>query len=566
MNIPDPLSRRAWLQRISGPMLGASIGLGSAGPAVAHGDVATAGPLTSATGGEPVFNIRDFGAQGDGETLDTAAVQAAIDACTAAGGGIVLVPAGTFVIGTVGLKSHVTLHLAPQGRLLGSGDIAHYRAGDGIPPGNGNIVLLSAANADNVAITGPGTIDGNGTKFFTGRGDNTGPGADSSKGYYQRPHLLVFYRCRNLRLRDAFLTNSAYHGVRLLQCERVHIDGVRIHNRVNRNNDGFHFSSCRYVHLVNSDVKCQDDACALFGSNRFVTIANCSFSTRWSIFRFGGGECEDITVTNCLIYETYGCAIKMRAGARTRLENILFSNLVMKDVTGPVSIGLDSTSRRRPDDTRPHVPGIVRNIAFRGLRASVVATGRQHDDLTFESGFRPGETRTCFTLNAVGDEIMENISLSDVHVTYEGGGTPEEAAREVPAIAGEYFEMGTPPAYGLYARNVRGLTLQNVRIEKTQPDARPAVVFDHVTDAAVTGLSAQGDPQAGSLLRFADARDVLLTATRVLTPAPVLLRAEGAASAGITIDGGDLAKAATPVSLGAGVPSAAVRLRGVAPA
>lgn len=561
-----PLSRRAWLERISGPMLGASIGLGLSGPAVAHGDVATAGPLPPTAGGEPVFNIRDHGAKGDGTTPDTAAVQAAIDACTQAGGGIVLVPAGTFVIGTVELKNNVTLHLAPQGRLLGSPDIAHYGAGRGIPPGNGNIVLLSAAEAENIAITGTGTIDGNGKTFFTGRGDNTGPGADSSKGYFQRPHLFVFYKCRNLRLRDVFFTASAYHGIRLLHCERVHIDGVRIHNRVNRNNDGFHFVSCRYVHLVNSDVQCQDDACALFGSNRFVTVANCSFSTRWSIFRFGGGETEDVTVTNCLIYETYGCPIKMRASERARFENIHFSNLVFKDVTGPISIGLDSTSRRRPDDTRPRSPGIVRNISFRGLRASVVATGRQHSDLNFESVFRPGETRTCITLNGVGDEIMENISFSDVHVTYEGGGTPGEATRAMPAIAGEYFEVGTPPAYGLYARNVRGLTLDNVRFEKLQPDARPAVVFDHVTDAAVTGLSAQGDPQAAALLRLADARDVLLSACRVLSPASAFLRAEGAATAGITIDGGALDKAGAPVNLGAGVPSAAVRLQGVNPA
>ena len=562
MNTPlIPLSRRQWLGQVSGPVLAASLG---SGVLAASASAATSTPEPLA--GVRIHNIRDHGAKGDGTTLDTAAIQAAIDACHAARGGIVLVPAGDFLSGTLELKSFVTLHLAAGARLLGSGNPADYHAGKGVPPGNGNIVFIYAANAEHVLIEGTGTIDGNGAKFFTGQGDMTGPGQNSAQGYFQRPHLLIFYRCTNLRIRDVFLTASAYHCLRTLQCQHVHYTGIRIYNRVNKNNDGFHLVSNQYLHLVDCDVQCQDDACALFGSNKWVTITNCSFSTRWSIFRFGGGECEDITVTNCLIYETYGCAIKMRAGARTRLENILFSNLVMKDVTGPVSIGLDSTSRRRPDDTRPHVPGIVRNIAFRGLRASVVATGRQHDDLTFESGFRPGETRTCFTLNAVGDEIMENISLSDVHVTYEGGGTPEEAAREVPAIAGEYFEMGTPPAYGLYARNVRGLTLQNVRIEKTQPDARPAVVFDHVTDAAVTGLSAQGDPQAGSLLRFADARDVLLTATRVLTPAPVLLRAEGAASAGITIDGGDLAKAATPVSLGAGVPSAAVRLRGVAPA
>src|SRR5262249_47966641 len=154
--------------------------------------------------------------------------------------------------------------------------------------------------------------------------------------------------------------------------------------------------------------------------------------------------------------------------------------------------------------------------------------------------FRPGETRSCVVVNGVKDEFLEGISFHDVHVTYEGGGTAEEAAREAPQIAGEYFEIGTPPAYGIYARNVRGLPLHNVRLEVTAPDVRPAIVFDQVVDAAVNGLSAQGSPQAESLLRFVNTRDALLTASRVLTPAAVFLRLEGAANDGITIDGGQL--------------------------
>jgi polygalacturonase len=545
------LSRRAWLERISVPALAATLGAGAASAA----ERATSPP------GPPVFDLRDFGAKGDGTTLDTAAVQAAVDACAGAGGGTVFVPAGDFVIGTVELRANVTLHLAARGRLLGSGDRAHYHAGRGIPPGNGNMVLLSAAEAENVAITGTGTIDGNGAKFFTGHGDNTGPGGNAAAGYSQRPHLLVFHRCRNLRLRDAFFTASAYHAVRILECEHVFIDAIRIHNRVNPNNDGFHFVSSRHVHVTNCDVACQDDACALFGSCQFVTVSSCSFSTRWSVFRFGGGEATDITISDCLIYETYGCPIKLRAGARTRFENIMFSNLVLRDVTGPISIGLDSRSRRRPDDTRPPTSGVVRNIAFRGIRATVVATGRQHADLPFPSQYRPGETRTCITLNGVGDEFLENISFTDVQVTYAGGGTAADAARPMPPIAGEYFEVGTPPAYGLYARNVRGLTLDQVRFAASQPDLRPAVVFDRVTDAAITGLAAPGDPSAGSLLRFTNSRDVLLTGCRVLTPTAVFLRAAGPDSAGLVVDGGDLSKAAAASDCVDGAAAAAIKVR-----
>lgn len=509
-----------------------------------------------------VYNIADFGAVGDGTTLNTVAVQKAIDTCTSENGGTVLVPAGDFVIGTIELKSNVTLQIAAKGRLLGSPKIEDYKAGNNVPPGNGNIVMISAANAENVRIEGPGTIDGNGAKFFTGRGDMTGPGQNSAQGYYQRPHLLIFYRCANLVIRDLFLTASAYHCVRILQCQRVNLDAVRIHNRVNLNNDGFHINSSQYVHVINCDITCQDDACALFGSNKFVTVSNCTFSTRWSVFRFGGGEAENITISNCVIYDTYGCPIKARFGARSRFENILFSNLVMRNVTGPISIGLDST-RRNPNSNSPQpaARGVVRNIKFNSIRAIVVAEGKQHDDLPWPQKFRPGETRQCIVLNGAGEDVLENISFQDVHVSYEGGGTADEAKREVPNMAGEYFEIGTPPAYGLYARNVRGLALNNVRFDVTTPDLRPALVFENVADAALHALSFEGDPRAESLLRFTNVREILLSASRVLTSAAAFLRLVGPDNKDITIDGGDLSKAAKPVVFAAGATSKAVRVR-----
>src|SRR5262245_51505959 len=396
MNNSDDTSlvRREWIKRVSAPLIGASLASGLPGMSGAASEQSNTPAGNDKSSGARVYNVRDYGAKGDGATLDTAAVQSAIDACAGDKGGIVLVPAGDFMVGTIELKSNVTLHLAAQGRLLGSGRAESYRAGNGIPPGNGNIVLISAANAENITIEGAGTIDGNGAKFYTGRGDNTGPGQNSAEGYFQRPHLMVFYRCKNLLIRDVFLTASAYHCSRILQCQRVRLDGVRIYNRVNLNNDGFHINSSEYVHIANCDVVCQDDACALFGSNKYVTVTNCAFSTRWSVFRFGGGQAENITVSNCVIYDTYGCPIKMRCGARARFENITFSNLILKNVTGPISIGLDS-SRGGAGGTAPPAKGVVRNIAFNGIRATVVAQGRQHEDLPWPQKFRPGETRSC---------------------------------------------------------------------------------------------------------------------------------------------------------------------------
>lgn len=513
------------------------------------------------TAGSRIYNIRDFGAAGDGTTLDTAALQAAIDACHGNRGGTVLIPAGDFLIGTTELKSNVTLHLSPQGRLFGSGRHEDYSAGKGVPPGNGNVVLLYAANAENVTIEGRGTIDGQGANFYTGVGDGTGPGGNQGQPRnVERPHLLVFFNCKNLLLRDSFFTRSAYHCCRILRCQYVNIDGIHIYNRVNKNNDGFHFNDSQFANIANCNVVCQDDACALFGSNKFVAVTNCSFSTRWSVFRFGGGEAENITVSNCIIYDTYGCPIKMNCGPRSRFENMLFSNLVLKNVTGPISIDLGSRRRANDDGPAP-APGIVRNIAFNGLRGTVITQPLKHDDEAFDVNVYPGEVRTCIVVNGTGDNTIENVSFTDVQLKFAGGGTAEEAEREVPQIAGEYFEIGTPPAYGLYARNVHGLTLNGMRLETATPDLRPAVVLDHVQDVAIANLSAAGNPQSVSVLRFTDVQDALLTGMRLLTPAAALLQVEGQDSANIVVDGGQLSKADKPLILARGATNTAVKMR-----
>jgi hypothetical protein len=557
MEETNPLSRRQWLGRLAVPAL--------AGATTMIGLDAKASPRdkenVDTLAGARIYNIRDHGAKGDGKTLNTKAIQSAIDKCFNDGGGTVLIPAGEFLSGTLELKSNVTLHLSAAAKLLGSPKREDYTAGKGVPSGNGNIVFLYAVNANNVSIEGNGTIDGNGLAFYNGKGDNTGPGQHGVGGNFDRPHLGIFYQCTRLSMYSIFCTSSAYHCFRILGCKQVHIDGVRIYNRVNRNNDGFHFNNSEYVHLVNSDVLCQDDACALFGSNKFVTITNCTFSTRWSVFRFGGGQSQNIAISNCLIYDTYGCPIKISAG-RASIENFTFSNIVMRNVTGPIGIGFSGTSENSNNNNQDAPKPFIRNIVFNAIRATVVAQPIDHPDIHFGVSVRPGETNSCITLNAMGDYYLENISFTDVHVRYAGGGTAAQAAkRTVPAIAAEYFGVwdaapGGPPAYGLYARNVKGLTLHNVRFEYDQPDARPAVIFDNVQDASINGFSAKGS-EGTELLRFINTKDVLLTATRVLTPASIFLQVEGAASDGIVVDGGDLRKAKSALTFTNGAPTTA---------
>jgi hypothetical protein len=568
------VSRRRWLGAASLPLVAATLLDQSARAADDAGPGAPANPHLA---GARVYNIRDYGAKGDATTLDTDAIQSAIDACTKDQGGTVLVPAGTFLIGPIELKSNVTLHIVAAGKLLGTTDVTKYQPANGIPlrgdwtMGDGNVGLVYAANAENVTIEGAGTIDGQGTQVR----------AAGSSGN-RRPHLSLFYKCTNLTIRDVFMFQSAYHTCRICNSSYVHLDGVRIHSRGVSNNDGFHFISAEHVHMSNCNVRCQDDACALFGSCRFITVTNSSFSTRWSVFRFGGGNVENIAVSNCLMYQVFGCPIKIRCAPGSVYENMSFSNLVFEEVTGPISIGAGPqrpggaprpaavAAEGAPDGATANpqtaaaglaTGAIVRNVTFSNISGTVTTKQGTLGDSGVKSGNNPGELHSCIILNCVEGNTIENVSLSNIQLTFGGGGTAEDAARrEIPPIAAEYFALGAMPAYGLFARNVHGLSLDNIRLQVATPDLRPAVILDRVQDVAILGLSAQGNPEA-ELLRFTNTSDTLITAPRVLAGAAAFLRVEGSQSHGIIVDGGDISKAAKPLDFADGAADTSVKLR-----
>ena len=566
-------TRRQWLGRVPPSAIAAVLGAGFAGEHGLASQSATSSP-SDGDGGARIYNIRKYGARGDGAALDTAALQAAIDACHQDGGGTVLVPAGTFQIGTVELKSNVTLHIAAAGTLLGSADGKQYHAVDAIPLtgdstlNDGNWALLFAVNATNVTIEGAGTIDGQGAKFHSAV---RGAPPPSGLGGNRRPYHLLFHRCDRLTVRDIALVDCAYHSIRVIQSKHVHMNGLYIHNRVNGNNDGFHFISAEYVTVDNCTILSQDDACAMFGSCKFITVTNSVFSTRWSVFRFGGGVAENISISNCVLYDVFGCPIKFQGNEGSRFENISFANLVLQQVTGPIHISLGPRTRQNqgvdeglqpavPRETRP--PAVARNISFSNIHGTVTTNPPQLPETTLTSDPRPGEGHSCITLNCIGDATMENISFDDIHLTFGGGGTEEDAARrDLPQIAGEYFMLGPMPAYGFYARNSHGLTLQNVRLQVSTPEMRPAIIFDQVEDVAVNGLSVQANPAAESALRCINSKQILLTASRLLSPAAVFLQLEGPGNADIKIDGGDLTKAAKVLAYKNGATEKAVRLR-----
>lgn len=572
----DNLERKMLSRRKALPALGVSLGMGLIGGSKLAVESRQSDKAAADDRGARVYNVRDFGARGDGVTLDTAAVQGAIDACATDGGGTVLVPGGVFLIGSLEIKSNVALRIAASGKLLGSGHAKDYHAVDAVPLygdstlEDGNWALIYGVNAINVTIEGPGTIDGQGAQFHSAVRGTPPP---SGLGGNRRPYHLLFYRCENLRMRDLNLLDSAYHSVRVIQSKRVYMNGLYIHNRVNGNNDGFHFISSEYVMVSNCTVLSLDDACALFGSCQNVTVTNSSFSTRWSVFRFGGGVARNIAISNCVLHQVYGCPIKFHGAPGSRFENMSFSNLVLDDVTGPIHISIGprmpEKQQRGPTplnavpERGDEPPAVVRNISFSNIRGTVTTNPQQVNETTLTSHYNPGEKHSCIALNCVGGATLEKISFENIHLIFGGGGTAEDAGRrDLPLIAGEYFMLGPMPAYGFYARNSRSITLSNVHFDLDAPDLRPAVILDRVEDASLEGLSVEGNAEAESAIRFIGTQQVLMTAPRVLKQAKVFLQIEGQDSGGIIIDGGDLSKAESALSFKDGAPKASVKLRG----
>lgn len=501
----------------------------------------------------PIFNVRTFGAVGDGTHLDTAAIQAAIDQCTAAGGGTVLVPAGRYLVGTLRLKSHVHLHVVSTAAILGSPDLSHY-ATDVEPCGfvsaaHINKCLLYAADAEDISLTGRGVIDGQGGNFASAA-------SDGSAG--ERPMLARFARCRDLQLTGLTLKNAGAWCTHFLRCSNVRVHGITILNRAKYNNDGIDLMGTENVTISDCILLCEDDAICfqdMFDDApvRNVVITNCVMSTRWAAIRSGGahrGGIRDIAVSNCVIHDTLGCGIKLQISGNGTMENMTFSNIVMHNVSTPISLRLGNHhyNNEKRDEQFPF--GEMKNIMFSNIRATVIEPAEFREQVAayyppeVAAKPYPGEERQCISICGIPGHPVAGVTLSDVHVTFPGGGTQEEAARrDLPELEDqypEYFMFGVLPAYGLYARHVRGLTLDNVRFELAAPDLRPAVTCDDAEDIEIAGFKADGVPDAESLIRLRDTRGAFIHGSRPLGEIRTFVRVEGTCSRDITLSGNDL--------------------------
>jgi polygalacturonase len=441
-----------------------------------------------------VFDVRAYGAKGDGKTFDTKAIQAAIDSCTKSGGGRVVLAGGTFLSGTIELKSRVNLEIESGATLLGSTDLADYPSHiPALRSYTDNYTeksLIYAEKQEYVSITGLGTIDGQGgAKPFL------------QKPYKQRPYLIRVIECKNVTVRGITLRNSAMWTHHYLGCEDVLIDGITVWGHANDNNDGVDIDSCEKVRIANCDINCIDDAICLKATAarpcRYVTVTNCVLRTLCNGIKCGtesNGGFQDVVISNCAIYDTRlaGIAIEMVDGGA--LERFLVSGITMKNVKGGIFVRLGNRARPITKDGATPPMGTMKDVVIRDVLATgVSALG-------------------CSVTGLPGHPVR-NITLEGIHINYAGGGSAESIAREVPEQPAHYPEhtmFGQLPAYGFYVRHAENVQFRNFDLSYEKDDPRPAMVCDDVKDLDLQNIKAQIDRAAPAYFVLRNVSDAIL--------------------------------------------------------
>lgn len=441
--------------------------------------------LVSYAGVAQTFIITEFGAKGDGRTVNTAAIQKAIDKA-ALQGGTVVVPAGTFMTGTIQLKSNVTLHLNKNAVLYGVATPAAYPAMPIKYPlltnsGQSGHALIYASGAENITLSGEGTINGNG-------GDKVFAAELESK--LMRPFALLIESCRNVTVSGLTLLSSAMWMQRYIACDYLYLNNLKVFNHVNFNNDGMDIDDCHNVVISDCIIDADDDALCFKSEGargvKHVVVTNCILSSHASAFKMGTGSVggfETIQFSNSIIRQSLATNLmhpfKQKSGltgidlATTDgavLKDINISNISIDSVENPIFLKLGNRMGRKPGGK----PGVFESVHFNQI--TVKNAGPVASAIT---GY-PGA-------------FIRDISFSNVFMEHRGGGAEKDTTLQVPENAGQYpgcrMFKSKLPATGFFVRHVKGIRFNNVQIKMLGADARPAMTLDDVEELELTGFS-----------------------------------------------------------------------------
>lgn len=390
------------------------------------------------------FDIMDFGAVADGKTKNTPAIQKAIDACHQAGGGMVLCGAGCFLTGSLKLKSNVELHLLPGCRILGSPCLDDYE--DLTAPGfnadnapeKSTKSLIRAVEAENIAITGPGEINGSGLAFYdAGSADTAGK---LSKPPTPRPRIVMFYKCRHVRLEDTSFIDSPCWTCWLMKCQEVNIQRVKIRgDRRMRNNDGIDIDACRNVTVSDSRFDTEDDCLVVRAIQQMYATP---------------AVCENITVDNCVL-ESQCKGILVGCPGDALIRNCTFSNLVINNAAKGIAI----------EHPRCYLP--------EGSRGSADIHDIIFSNITINCTLRdPKNPIRVYVEEGVELKRLTDLTFSNLRIK-SGGPCLVQGSREttIQNVSFSNVEIETSGEDAIICRHCRGVKLTNVELSN-RPEPR----------------------------------------------------------------------------------------------
>jgi polygalacturonase len=490
------------------------------------GQTASAQPVAGTHPGSGVINVRNYGATGDGQTLDSPAINQAIAACAAAGGGTVWVPAGTYLSGSIRLTNNLNLHLDAGATILGApqnmnqyDETEPYTFGGYQDGGHCYFhnSLIWGENLTNVFITGNGTINGGGLVRSDGTLDHmvgfnqiNPPVTHSAPPVRLGNKAIALKLCRNVLIRDVTIFHGGHFAILVTGCDNLTVDNVTL----DTDRDGMDIDCCRNtmvsncrVNSPNDDGICPKSTYAL-GEQRLtenLTIVNCQVSgfeegtlidgtmkpskNQNGRIKFGtesSGGFRNCTVANCTFRNCRGLALEeVDSGI---MENITVNNLAMTDVPD-YAIYLTTGQRNR-------APGPTHNSRARNILISNVIA----DGVGKMSGIQ---------IVGLPGQPVEGVRLENIRLTSNGGGTAADAARTPRELGTGYPEpkkIGVLPAYGIFARHVKNLELANITINFTADELRPAAAFADIQGLEMDNFKAEcagGVPVA----RFEDVKN-----------------------------------------------------------
>ena len=449
----------------------------------------------------------------DGKTLCTVQLQQAIDRIAKKGGGTLVLTPGTYLSGSIFLKSNVTLKLENGAKLLGSPNPYHYMKADVNASGNDTrhdnscMALLMAENAQHIAIENEGVIDGNGLAVALNADSlhHTGEFIDANYNVRRqrpsevmRPKLFFFSGCDDIRIEGGKYQSSANWGLSFDQCSNMILTGLEVLNRAYWNNDGIDITDCQHVNISNCKINSADDGICLKSyhaeslGNQDVKIANCAVVSSASAVKFGTGSWggfRDIEISNIRVKDTYRSAIAIESVDGASIENIYVHDIHAVNTGNPVFIRLGQRAGNRK--------GSIDNVVIRNLYCQV-PFGKPDEAYDLRGPgldviFNPIPS----SITGIPGNRIGKVTLEDIEIEYPGRATKGQAyiplwrIQDVPEQIEKYPEFsmfGELPAYGFYIRHAENIIFKNVKMRLKESDYRPAIVMDDVENAVMEDI------------------------------------------------------------------------------